>query len=207
MEASNIKLFKNDLPTDITLVGDLAIDTETMGLNNKRDRLCVIQIADQNGEIYLIQIDRDIKQAPNLAKFLTAPNTEKIFHFARFDVAVIKEYLSIDINNIFCTKIASKLVRTYTDAHGLKDLCRDLLSVQLSKQQQSSDWGSEKLTKEQKLYAASDVIHLHALREKLKSLLLRENRLELAQACFKFIPYRASLDLAGWSDIDIFSHH
>lgn len=206
MEISDIKLFKVDLPDDVVLVGDLAIDTETMGLNNKRDRLCVVQIADQKGDVYLIQIDRDIRKAPNLAKFLTAKDTQKIFHFARFDVAVIKEYLGITVNNIFCTKIASKLVRTYTDAHGLKDLCRELLSIQLSKQQQSSDWGADELTKEQKLYAASDVIHLHALRDKLRFLLLREKRMELAQACFDFIPHRSILDLEGWNEIDIFAH-
>ncbi|MEK6733568.1 MAG: ribonuclease H-like domain-containing protein [Pseudomonadota bacterium] len=201
-----IKLYQNDLSNDLNLEGDIAIDTETMGLNNLRDRLCLVQISDSKGTICLIQIDKNINKAPNLERLLTNPDIQKIFHFARFDVAVINHYLGIEINNIFCTKIASKLTRTYTDMHGLKELCRDLLGVQISKQQQSSDWGSKELTKEQKLYAASDVIHLHKLRDKLNELLLRENRLELAQSCFNFIPKRAKLDLAGWGEVDIFAH-
>jgi ribonuclease D len=207
MLIDKIKLYKNDLPDGLTLKGDLAIDTEAMGLNNKRDRLCLIQIADEAGDLYLVQMDKDITKAPNLEKLLSDTSTQKIFHFARFDVSIIKEYLGFEVKNIFCTKIASKLVRTYTDSHGLKDLCRELLSVQVSKQQQSSDWGAEVLTKEQKLYAASDVIHLHALRDKLKFLLEREGRMELAQACFDFLNHRASLDLAGWDEVDIFAHH
>ncbi len=207
MISDNIQLFKNDLPDDLVIKGDLAIDTETMGLNNKRDRLCLVQLADENGNIYIVQIGKDITKAPNLEKLLSTPNTQKIFHFARFEVAVIYQYLGISINNIFCTKIASKLVRTYTDSHGLKDICREFLSVQVSKQQQSSDWGSETLTKEQKIYAAGDVLYLHKLRDKFKSLLIREERLELAQACFDFIPSRSLLDLAGWSEVDIFAHH
>lgn len=207
MVIDRIHLYKNDLPDGLVIKGDLAIDTEAMGLNNKRDRLCLVQIADEMSNIYIVQIDRGVSKAPNLEKLLLNPNTQKIFHFARFDVSVIYQYLGISINNIFCTKIASKLVRTYTDSHGLKDLCRELLSVQVSKQQQSSDWGSEELTKDQKIYAANDVLHLHQLRDKLKILLIREERMELAQACFNFIPSRALLDLAGWSDVDIFAHH
>lgn len=207
MTLENIQLYKNDLPKDLIIEGDLAIDTEAMGLNNKRDRLCLIQIADSLGNIYIIQIEKGITTAPNLNKLLSNAETQKIFHFARFDISVIYQYLGISINNIFCTKIASKLVRTYTDSHGLKDLCRELLSVQVSKQQQSSDWGSDELTKEQKIYAANDVIHLHAIREKLHNLLVREGRRELAQACFDFLPHRAQLDLAGWNEVDIFAHH
>ena len=207
MTLDNIQFYKNDLPNDLIIEGDLAIDTETMGLNNKRDRLCLIQIADQLGNIYLVQIEKGITKAPNLNKLFSTPETQKIFHFARFDISVIYQYLGISINNIYCTKIASKLVRTYTDSHGLKDLCRELLSVQVSKQQQSSDWGNNELTKEQKIYAASDVIYLHALRDKLSYLLIREDRMELAQACFDFLPHRAQLDLAGWNEVDIFAHH
>ena len=207
MALDNIQFYKNDLPNDLIIDGDLAIDTEAMGLNNKRDRLCLIQIADKLGNIYLVQIEKGITTAPNLNKLFSNPKTQKIFHFARFDISVIYQYLSISIHNIFCTKIASKLVRTYTDSHGLKDLCRELLSAQVSKQQQSSDWGSDELTKEQKIYAASDVIYLHALREKLHTLLIREGRMELAQACFDFLPHRAKLDLAGWNEVDIFAHH
>ena len=207
MTLEKIKLYHNDLPDDLIIKGDLAIDTEAMGLKYKRDRLCLIQIADELGNIYLIQIAKGVTHAPNLAKLLSNPDSQKIFHFARFDVAVIYQYLNIMMSNIFCTKISSKLVRTYTDSHGLKDLCREFLSVQVSKQQQSSDWGSDELSKEQKLYAASDVIHLHKLRDKLTSLLVRENRLELAQNCFNFIESRVLLDLAGWDEVDIFAHH
>ncbi len=201
-----ITLYKNDLPDDLNIKGDIAIDTETMGLNNKRDRLCLIQISNEEGKVYIVQMEKGVNKAPNLEKLLTNPNIQKILHFARFDVAVIYQYLGIMMNNIFCTKIASKLTRTYTDSHGLKDLCRDLISVQLSKQQQSSDWGSATLSKEQLAYAASDVLHLHKLRNHLKTLLIRENRMELAQECFDFLPNRALLDLAGWENIDIFAH-
>jgi ribonuclease D len=207
MLIDKIKLYKNDLPADLVIKGDLAIDTETMGLNNKRDRLCLIQIADEAGNIYIVQMEKNITKAPNLEKLFTDPNTQKIFHFARFDVSVMYQYLGILVNNIFCTKIASKLVRTYTDSHGLKDICREFLSIQVSKQQQSSDWGSEELTKDQTIYAAGDVLYLHKLRDKFKTLLIREERLELAQACFDFIPFRSRLDLAGWSEVDIFAHH
>lgn len=201
-----ITLYKNDLPDNLNIKGDIAIDTETMGLNNKRDRLCLIQIADEEGKVYIVQMEKGVNKAPNLEKLLTNSNIQKILHFARFDVAVIYQYLGIMMNNIFCTKIASKLTRTYTDSHGLKDLCRDLISVQLSKQQQSSDWGSANLSKEQLTYAASDVLYLHKLRSHLKTLLIRENRMELSQKCFDFLPNRALLDLAGWENVDIFAH-
>jgi ribonuclease D len=206
MTNKTIKLFKNDLPESLIISGDIAIDTETMGLNHNRDRLCLIQIADQNGNIYLIQIEKDIKYAPFLASLLSNKNTQKIFHFARFDVAVIYKYLNIRVENIFCTKIASKLVRTYTDSHSLKELCREFFSINLSKQQQSSDWGLANLSKEQEVYAANDVLYLHKIRDKLMELLVRENRLLLANSCFDFIFSRALLDLHGWNDIDIFAH-
>ena len=167
MSTEKIKLYKNDLPDDLIIVGDIAVDTETMGLRHKRDRLCLIQISDEKGNIYIVQFDKGITKAPNIERLFSDPNIQKIFHFARFDVAVVNQYLGILVNNIFCTKIASKLSRTYTDSHSLKDLCREFLGVQISKQQQSSDWGSEALTKEQKIYAASDVLYLHQLKDKL----------------------------------------
>lgn len=206
MSQQKIILYKNDLPDNLIIEGDIAIDTETMGLNNKRDRLCLIQISDQDGKIYIVQIEKGITKAPNLEKLLTNPESQKILHFARFDIAVVYQYLGIMMNNIFCTKIASKLTRTYTDSHGLKDICREFLSVQLSKQQQSSDWGSDTLTKEQQIYAASDVLYLHQLRDRFKILLIREDRMELAQKCFDFLPSRSLLDLAGWESVDIFAH-
>lgn len=206
MTADKIQFFKDDIPSDLVISGDLAIDTEAMGLNNLRDRLCLVQIGDQLGNIYLVQIDKKIKECPNLRKLLENPQTQKIMHFARFDVAVIMHYLNIEMENIFCTKIASRLVRTYTDMHGLKELCREFLGIQISKQQQSSDWGQEELSKDQKLYAASDVIYLHKLRDLLTDLLIREERIDLAKNCFNFIPTRARLDIAGWPETDIFSH-
>jgi len=206
MSVENIQLFHNDLPEDLVIEGDIAVDTETMGLNSVRDRLCLVQIADIKGNVYIIQFDKDVTQAPNLAKLLANPANQKIFHFARFDAAMIYQNLGILVSNIFCTKVASKLVRTYTDLHGLKELCREFLNLQLSKQQQSSDWGSKELTKEQLQYAAGDVLHLHKIRSKLNELLARENRTGLAQACFDFIIYRSLLDLSGWNNADIFSH-
>ncbi len=206
MSNLKINLYKNDLPNDLSIQGDLSIDTEAMGLSYKRDRLCSVQIADAQGNVYLIQIDKGLTKAPNLKKLLEAEATVKILHFARFDVAMLRQYLNINVKNIFCTKIASKLARTYTDSHGLKELCRELLSVQLSKQQQSSDWGAETLTKEQQIYGANDVFYLHKIRDKLLEILIREDRLELAKACFNFIPVRVELDLAGWESVDIFSH-
>lgn len=206
MSNLKIELYQNDLPQEIIINGDIAIDTETMGLSYKRDRLCAVQIADTEGNTYIIQIEKGSHKAPNLAKFLENPNTIKILHFARFDVAMLYQYLGIEMKNIFCTKIASKLVRTYTDSHGLKELCRELLGIPLSKQQQSSDWGAKTLTKEQQVYGANDVLHLHKIKEKLMEMLIREERLEIAQACFDFIPFRSKLDLAGWESVDIFSH-
>lgn len=206
MSNSNILLFQNDIPDNIEVKGSIAIDTETMGLIHRRDRLCAVQIADEEGNTFVIKIDKNIKNAPNLKKLLENESILKIFHFARFDVAVLSYYLNIKVRNIFCTKIASKLVRTYTDSHGLKELCRELLSVQISKVQQSSDWGAENLSKDQLTYCTNDVIYLHRLREILLSMLIRENRLELAKSCFDFIPTRAQLDLGGWDACDIFSH-
>jgi len=198
-------LYRNDLPDGLDLGPVIAIDTETMGLNPHRDRLCLVQLCSGDGQAHLVQMV-DGFDAPNLKKLLTDPNRLKLFHFARFDVAVMKAYLGVVTTPVYCTKIASRLVRTFTDRHGLKDLVRDLLGVEISKQMQSSDWGAETLSPEQLKYAASDVLHLHAMREKLDLMLARENRTELAQACFDFLPVRAELDLAGWEEIDIFAH-
>ncbi|WP_341756019.1 ribonuclease H-like domain-containing protein [Candidatus Tisiphia endosymbiont of Ptychoptera albimana] len=202
----SIIVFQNDLPEDFNIAGDLAIDTETMGLNLHRDRLCLLQLSNGDGKAYLVNFIDKNYAAPNLKKLLLDKNRCKIFHYARFDLAAIRKYLGIDLENIFCTKISSKLVRTYTDAHGLKDLCRELLSVQISKQQQSSYWGRVDLTAEQKEYAAKDVLYLHQLRATLQDMLLAENRLDIAKQIFKFLPIRANLDLVGWNDIDIFMH-
>lgn len=177
-----------------------------MGLQIKRDKLCVVQLCDAKGKICLVQFASNDYTAPNLKKLLLDESRVKIFHFARFDLAILEHYLGITLKNIFCTKIASKLVRTYTDSHGLKDICRELLGIQLSKQQQSSDWGLQTLSKDQQEYAARDVIYLHELRDKFTEMLVRENRLKLAQDLFTFLPIRASLDLAGWNEIDIFAH-
>jgi ribonuclease D len=196
----------NDLPADVTFTGDIAVDTEAMGLNNKRDRLCLIQLSDGLGDVHLVQFFKDNYDAPILKKWLTDPARVKLFHFARFDVSIIRHYLDITINPLYCTKIASRLARTYTDSHGLKELCRELLGIQISKQQQSSDWGSKTLTQEQIDYAASDVLHLHKLRDILNEMLQREDRKHLAEHCFKFLEHRAALDLAGWENLDIFAH-
>ncbi len=177
-----------------------------MGLNNHRDRLCLIQLSDGQGDEHLVQFLPGQYDAPNLKALLTDPKRVKLFHFARFDVAIIKQYMGVVTAPIYCTKIASRLTRTFTDRHGFRDLCRDLLQVDVSKQQQTSDWGQPTLTPEQQEYAASDVRHLHRLREKLDVMLAREHRTELAQACFTFLPARAELDLAGWPEIDIFAH-
>ena len=186
--------------------GDIAIDTETMGLQLHRDRLCVIQISNGDGDAYLVQFDGGDYSAPNLKKMLMDENRGKIFHYARFDLAAIKKYLDLDLTNIFCTKIASKLVRTYTDHHGLKDLCKELLGITVSKQQQSSFWGAEDLSSDQKEYAAKDVVYLHSLRAVLIERLIDCNRNKIAHKLFEFLPTRANLDLIGWNDIDIFSH-
>jgi ribonuclease D len=188
------------------LTGDLAIDTEAMGLNNKRDRLCVVQLSDGNGDAHLVKFEKGPYNAPNLVALLSDPKRMKIFHFARFDLAIMREYLGIRLSNVYCTRTASRLVRTYTDRHGYKDICRELLGVDISKQQQSSDWGAPELSPEQVEYAASDVLHLHKLRAKLDVMLQREGRVELAQACFNFLPFRAELDLAGWEDQDLLAH-
>ncbi|WP_375319510.1 ribonuclease D [Candidatus Tisiphia endosymbiont of Oplodontha viridula] len=202
----SIIVFHNDLPENFNIVGDLAIDTETMGLKVHRDRLCLLQMSNGDGNAYLVNFIDKNYAAPNLKKLLLDKNRCKIFHYARFDLAAIKKYLEIDLENIFCTKISSKLVRTYTDSHGLKDLCRELLSVQISKQQQSSYWGRNELTEEQKEYAAKDVLYLHQLRAILQERLDVENRLDIAEQIFKFLPTRANLDMIGWNDIDIFMH-
>ncbi len=201
----SVTLHKNDLPDDLDLGSIVAIDTETMGLKPGRDRLCLVQLSSGDGNAHLVQMLDLSFDAPNLKKLVSNPDVLKLFHFARFDVAVMKEYLGVDCPNIYCTKIASKLVRTYTDRHGLKNICRELLGVDISKQQQSSDWGAEELTPEQINYAASDVYYLHKLKAKLDVCLEREGRVDLAQSCFDFMATRTSLDLQGWPD-DIFEH-
>lgn len=195
-----------DLPADVTFSGALAIDTEAMGLNNKRDRLCVVQISDGHGDAHLVHFPEARYDAPNLKRVLAAPG-EKILHFARFDVAIIQEYLGVLLSPVYCTRTASRLIRTYTDRHGLKDLCREILGIEISKQQQSSDWGAETLSKEQVDYAASDVLFLHQIRERLEERLTREGRSELARMTMDCIPARAMLDLAGWPEVDIFAHN
>ncbi len=201
-----ITLHKGDLPADVTFSGSVAIDTEAMGLNPHRDPLCVVQLSSGDGNAHLVQLDRTTYDAPNLKKLLTDPAVTKIFHYARFDVAALQNAFGIVTTPLYCTKIASKIARTYTDAHGLKSLCKELLGVDLSKQQQSSDWGTETLSEAQQTYAASDVLHLHQLMDKLEAMLKREGRHEIAHACFGFLPTRAALDLAGWEEIDIFHH-
>ncbi|MFL2920230.1 MAG: ribonuclease D [Thalassobaculaceae bacterium] len=201
-----IDLYRGDLPSALNLGPVVAIDSETMGLKPHRDRLCLIQLSSGDGNAHLVQFERCNYAAPNLVKLLEDPDITKVFHYARFDVAIIKKYLRAQTNSIYCTKIASKLVRTYTDKHGLKDLCKELLDLDLSKQQQSSDWGAKNLTEEQKKYAASDVLYLHRIKEILDQRLLREERKELAAFCFEFLQTRASLDLIGFENEDIFSH-
>ena len=199
-------LHKGDLPDGLVFNGDIAVDTEAMGLNNKRDRLCLVQLSDGGGDAHLVKFSPGSYHAPNLMKLLTDPARVKIFHFARFDLAIMRHYLGVRTNPVYCTRTASRLVRTYTDKHGYKDICRELLGVDVSKQQQSSDWGAEALTPEQIDYAASDVHYLHKLRAKLDVMIAREKREELAKSCFNFLPYRAELDLAGWENEDIFAH-
>jgi ribonuclease D len=208
MRRQNLKtiLHKNDLPDGLDLGRMVAIDTETLGLNPFRDRLCLAQLSAGDGVCHAVQFEVGQYAAPNLKRLLTDPATLKIFHFARFDVAMFKRYLGVTTAPIYCTKIASKLVRTYTDRHGLKDLVKELLGVELSKEQQSSDWGAPNLTEKQLAYAASDVAHLHKLKEALDAMLVRESRTALAKACFDFLPTRADLDLAGWGEVDIFAH-
>lgn len=206
-----IHLHQGDLPPDVDFGDMVAVDTETMGLDHRRDRLCLIQLSSGNGIVHLVQFVPERLggrgyDSPNLKALLTNPGVRKLFHFARFDLAALHGAFGIDVAPALCTKIAAKLVRTFTDRHGLKDLCRELLGVDISKQQQTSDWGAANLSPEQQAYAASDVLHLHALWEKLRALLIREDRLELAEACFRFLPARARLDLMGYVEPDIFQH-
>lgn len=201
-----VKLHKNDLPPGVSFGAAVAIDTETLGLKPHRDRLCVVQLSAGDNTAHLVQFDGGNYAAPRLKALLTDPAVLKIFHFARFDVAVLKRYLGVDTTPLYCTKIASKLVRTYTDRHGLKDLAAELAGVELSKQQQSSDWAARDLTQQQQAYAASDVLHLHAIKSKLDQMLERDGRTALAEAAFRFLPARADLDLGGFEDMDVFAH-
>ena len=201
-----VHLHKGDLPAEVRFNGAVAVDSETMGLSLVRDPLCLVQISDGGPEAHLVQLDRTSYNAQNLKAVLTDPNRLKLFHFARFDIAMFMRDLGIVCAPLYCTKIASKLVRTYTDRHGLKDLVKEVLGRDISKDQQSSDWGAAELSDAQLAYAASDVLHLHALKEKLDVMLAREGRTEIAQSCFDFLPTRAALDLAGWEEADIFAH-
>jgi ribonuclease D len=198
-------LHRGDLPRNVTFTGSVAVDTETMGLRLHRDRLCLVQLSAGDGHTHLVQITPGTP-SPNLAAVLADPNLVKIFHFARFDLAMIQRHLGVRCAPVYCTRTASRLVRTNTDKHGLKDLCRELLGVELSKQQQSSDWGAPTLSPEQIEYAASDVLHLHRLKAEMEKLVSREGRAELMEACMRFLPDRAALDIAGWADEDIFAH-
>ena len=201
-----IHLYKNDLPDGLDLGPVVAIDCETMGLNPHRDRLCLVQMSGGDGDAHLVHVDKGQSEAPNLARMLEDPDVLKLFHFGRFDIAAMYNAFGALAAPVFCTKIASKLVRTYADRHGLRNLCQELLNVDISKMQQSSDWGAPKLTDAQMTYAASDVLYLHRLKEIFETRLEREGRTEIAQACFDFLPTRAKLDLAGWPELDIFSH-
>ena len=201
-----IRLHRGDLPDLSRYTDSVAIDTETMGLHPHRDRLCVVQLSNGDGSADVVQIPKDHTDAPNLKALLGNPKVTKIFHFARFDLAALYNAFGVMPQPVYCTKIASRLTRTYTDRHGLKDLVREVLNIDLSKQQQSSDWGAQALSEAQLSYAASDVLHLHGLRERLDGMLAREGRTELAQACFGFLPWRATLDLQGWDTEDIFAH-
>ena len=201
-----IRVHRGDLPENYRSGTSVAIDTETLGLKAHRDRLCVVQLSSGDGSADVVQIAKGQTRAPNLERLLAEPQVLKLFHYARFDIAVMFNAFGIMTENLYCTKIASKLVRTYTDRHGLRELCRELLGVDVSKQQQSSDWGADVLTDAQVAYAASDVLHLHSLKTKLDTMLLREGRDDLAAQCFRFLPTRARLDLQGWPDSDIFAH-
>jgi ribonuclease D len=201
-----ISLHRGDLPADLSFGPSVAIDTETMGLNPHRDRLCLVQLSAGDGNAHLVQMPRGPLKAPRLAALLADPKVLKLFHFGRFDIAMLEYALGARCEPVYCTKIAARLTRTFTDRFGLKDLCKELLGVDLSKQQQTSDWGADSLSDEQLAYAASDVLYLHALKAKLDALLEREGRTELAQAAFRFLPTRARLDVAGWPDVDIFEH-
>ena len=199
-------LHEGDLPDGLTFTGSVAVDSETMGLRLGRDPLCVVQLSAGDGNAHVVRLGRPGYDAPNLKALLTDPDILKIFHFGQFDIAMFALHLGVTTAPVYCTKIASKIARTYTDRHGLKDVSRELLGIDLSKAQQSSDWGAAALSPEQLAYAASDVLNLHRLKEKLDIMLVREGRMELAQACFDFLPWRARLDLAGWEDVDIFAH-
>jgi ribonuclease D len=201
-----IHVHRGDLPEGLDLGAVVAVDSETMGLNPWRDRLCLVQLSAGDGAAHLVQIAQGAAAAPRLAALLADPSRLKLLHFARFDVAMFLRHLGAVTRPLYCTRTASRLVRTMTDKHGLKDLCKELLGVEISKQEQSSDWGAPTLTDAQKIYAAHDVLHLHALKEKLDALLAREGRVDLARACFDFLPHRAALDIAGWADEDIFAH-
>ena len=198
--------YSKDLPEDLDLGQIVAIDCETMGLNPSRDRLCVVQLSSGDGNTHIIQIEKGQTKAPNLVNLLNNDKILKLFHFGRFDIAILFSTFGVITSPVYCTKIASKIARTYTDRHGLKNLLSEILDVDISKQQQSSDWGAKHLSKAQIEYAATDVLYLHSLREKLNEMLTRENRSELANECFKFLPFRAVLDIKGWHDIDIFEH-
>lgn len=202
----DIKLYRGDLPDDLDLGNCVAVDTETMGLDPHRDRLCLVQLSSGDGACHLVQISVGHRKTPKLKALLESADVLKLFHFARFDIAMLRHHLGIDCRPVYCTKIASKLARTYTDRHSLKDLCKELLNTDISKQQQSSDWGAEELTAAQLEYAAGDVLYLHRLRDQLDAMLAREGRAHIAQAAFDFLPARAELDLAGWSGEDIFAH-
>jgi ribonuclease D len=201
-----IHLHEHDLPADLALGTEIAVDSETMGLRPVRDRLCLVQLSAGDGVVHLVRLRAGPAAAPNLARLLADPRVLKLIHYARFDVAMFLRHLGVLCAPVYCTKIASRLARTYTDRHGLKDLVRELLGIELSKTEQSSDWGAAELTEAQLRYAAADVLHLHALKERLDLMLAREGRTELAASCFAFVPTRAQLDLAGWDDQDIFAH-
>lgn len=206
MKTPTIHLHHNDLPAGVTFSGAVAVDSEAMGLNPHRDRLCVVQLSGGDGVCHLVKFAKGVTQAPNLKRLMEDPGVVKIFHYARFDIMLLKKALGIHVAPLFCTKIASKLARTYTDQHGYKNVCRELAGVEISKEQQSSDWGADTLSEEQLVYAATDVLYLHEVREKLMQMLEREGRLGLAQQCFDFLPARAVLDLEGWLEQDIFAH-
>jgi len=201
-----IKLYKGDLAAGLDFGTSVAVDTETLGLLPRRDKLCLVQLSSGDGNAHLVQLDRSTYNAPNLKALLTDPKITKIFHFARFDVAVLKHYLAVDTFPLYCTKLASRLTRTYTDRHGLKDLVKEQLGIEMNKQQQSSDWGAHVLSDAQKQYAAQDVLYLHELKARLDQMLEREGRSAVAKACFDFVPTRAALDLAGWTEEDVFAH-
>ena len=201
-----IKLYQDDIPSHLNFGDTIAIDTEAMGLNHSRDRLCLVQLSKGDGKCHLIKINDTKKKPKNLLSILNDKNTKKIFHYARFDVGILNYTYKLNIKNIYCTKIASKLARTFTDKHGYKDICKDLLDENILEAQQTSDWGANKLSLSQQEYAGTDVLYLHELMIKLNKMLIRENRMKLAENCFNFIEHRVNLDLLGWSDLDIFKH-